>query len=154
MTREGDAGTLPKVVLTNHAVERYQERAKPAMFPDGVRREMENLLLICECMPSAEPPPCIIKKHESTRYLEVSPGIWLILEPRRDCLSAVTTVFDGIWTDGARLNHNRMGQNRRKVKRRKGENGKRQHGRGQKLILARDHEDDDKKQALAQVESP
>src|ERR1039458_6402366 len=132
---------LLKVVLTNHVIERYQERLKPAMPYGAIRGELENLLLLCEHEPSAEAPKGIVKKDADTFYLEVAPGIWLILVPKPDCLSAVTIVFDGLLTDAERLHRNRLNQKCRKAKH-KNEGGRRQHGRGQKLILARDFEED------------
>jgi len=140
----GITAALPKINLTNHAIERYQERVKPAMSYDSIRREIENLILICENKLSVEPPEGVVKKDEDVLYLEASPGIWLILVPKRDHLSAVTVIFDGIWTDGERLYRNRRRQKRRMNKRTVGGSRGRQ-AHAQKIILARDFESGKKK---------
>lgn len=67
-----------QVALKKHAVERYQQRVKPALSMEAAKRELEQLCVMAEL---ADEAPCYCNDDErderTDAYLEIAPGIAL-----------------------------------------------------------------------------
>jgi hypothetical protein len=140
-----DSSSQPssQVSITNHAVERYRERIKPALSFAVARGELERLLAECDATPRAEPPRGIIRGVDDPLYLELSPGIWLVLMPGRDGLAGVTIIFEGILSDRER-ERRRGVRGARRLRQRKGTDGRSRRDHIHKLIAVRGVEESER----------
>lgn len=98
--------------LTNHAVEQYVARVKPAFSFDQAKREMQALLDLALDPPSTRPPDWTWPdpEHRGQEYLVVSDGVCLVIGG-----AAVVTCL----IRGERSAERRAAKNEKKALRRK-----------------------------------
>lgn len=114
-----------KVRVTDHAVERFQERVRPTLDLAACRREL--LRLTGACAPKPLPPAW--KHHDpqirpDSLYAELSDGVCAVLTPRGHVLTIVTRAGSGAQH---RQNKNELKARRRRA--RKAKNRNRREGR-------------------------
>jgi hypothetical protein len=76
-------GGLVRLHLTDHAVEQYVARVKPALATHQAKAELLALVELAGNSPTTEPPPWIQpdSEHFGAYYLIVSDGVCLAIKP-------------------------------------------------------------------------
>lgn len=107
--------------LTDHAVERYQLRVRPALTIAQVREDLERLMAFGKFV--EKPPAWVVPDDDrADGYLILAPGVCLAVVQERHCRVAVTCLTNMGLSDETRRKRNldaRAKRYRRGIRRRK-----------------------------------
>jgi hypothetical protein len=103
-----------RIGLTEHAVNQYVARVKPAFSFDQAKRELLALVEICGNYPTSETPPWKPDEEDGREYLELSDGIFLVINAEH---RAVTCLTNSGFSSERRAEKNRRKASKRYAKR-------------------------------------
>jgi hypothetical protein len=119
-----------KVVLTDHALERYEARVKPGISKEAAREEITALMQGQEI----EPTPGFRHKTDFEAFMTLSDGIALGLRPPRrmskDIMLAVSVLVRGARSEGEnnyRKTRKAKAKERREARRRRWNPSRKRH---------------------------
>lgn len=101
------------IVASDHAIDRYMERVRPGI--EDREQAKQELLRLLANTDRGNPPDWLPDYYAAPGqlYAEIAPGIVVPLEPKANCLLAVTIMCRAGWSDAERRARRRKKRARR-----------------------------------------